>query len=202
MNNYAEKITSSEEQRYGRNKLTLVNLTYIESNEYRRKFDKITENSEINRLLYQKAKEILKHRSGTEFEDLVFVNSITGEVLENTNFAEIESDNKYKVKPTDQMKRMVKNSPPNTVVALHNHPKSSVPSMNDLHSAFYADYKFGLIICHSGDIYKYIVGDYFSPLIADWGLAHFETAYKLNDVLGLHRAKSELLDADVVLEVL
>lgn len=45
-----------EYQRYGRNKNTVVNRTYINSGEYRRKFDKITQNDYINRILYLKAK--------------------------------------------------------------------------------------------------------------------------------------------------
>lgn len=36
-----------EFQRYGRNKSTLVNSTYISSGEYRNKFDKITDNKII-----------------------------------------------------------------------------------------------------------------------------------------------------------
>ena len=44
-----------EYQRYGRNKETLVNKTYIESGEYRRKFDKISDNAEVNKALYNAA---------------------------------------------------------------------------------------------------------------------------------------------------
>ena len=63
-------IEEDETQRVGRNKETLVDSTYIASNEYRRKMDLITESSELNRLIYQKVKEMLIHRSGTEFEDM------------------------------------------------------------------------------------------------------------------------------------
>lgn len=45
-----------EFQRYGRNKSTLVNSKYISSGEYRKKFDKITNNADLSRLLYSKAK--------------------------------------------------------------------------------------------------------------------------------------------------
>lgn len=43
-----------EEQRYGRNKSTLVDKSYISGGEYRRKFDKITDDNELSRLLYYK----------------------------------------------------------------------------------------------------------------------------------------------------
>lgn len=59
-----------EYQRYGRNKETAINHTYINSGEYRSKFDRITENINVNRILYNKAKEMLNHRSGTKYEDM------------------------------------------------------------------------------------------------------------------------------------
>lgn len=51
--NYSE----IEEQRPGRNKETLVNHTYINSGSYRNKFDLITSNTQLSRLLYGLAKE-------------------------------------------------------------------------------------------------------------------------------------------------
>ena len=62
-----------EFQRYGRNKSTLVNSKYISSGEYRKKFDKITNNADLSRLLYSKAKEMLIHRSGTLYEDMYWM---------------------------------------------------------------------------------------------------------------------------------
>ena len=51
------------------------------SGEYRNKFDRITNNINVNRTLYAKAKELLNHRSGTRYEDMYWVDAITGEVL-------------------------------------------------------------------------------------------------------------------------
>lgn len=45
-----------EAQREGRNKETTINKSYIESGEYRKKFDLITNDRELNRLLYNCAK--------------------------------------------------------------------------------------------------------------------------------------------------
>lgn len=70
-----------EEQRYGRNKKTIVNHAYIQSGEYRKKFDKLTNNRSINRVLYQKAKEMLLHRSGTLFEDMHWIDLESGRVV-------------------------------------------------------------------------------------------------------------------------
>ena len=63
-------IREDEEQRYGRNKPTQVNHTYLNSGAYRRKFDTLTDSRSLNRLIYQSAKEMLIHRSGTMLENL------------------------------------------------------------------------------------------------------------------------------------
>ena len=62
-----------EFQRYGRNKETTVDSSYISGGEYRRKFDSIIDNAAVSRILYSKAKEMLLHRSGTLFEDMLLV---------------------------------------------------------------------------------------------------------------------------------
>ena len=59
-----------EDQSYGSNKKTKINHSYINSSEYRRRFDDITSSDKLNRLIYEKAKEMLSHRSGTLFEDM------------------------------------------------------------------------------------------------------------------------------------
>ena len=41
-----------EMQRKGRNKNTKIDQSYIDSGEYRKKFDLITDDKDINRLLY------------------------------------------------------------------------------------------------------------------------------------------------------
>ena len=46
-----------EYQRYGRNKSTLVNKTYIDSGTYRKKYDKLSENTDVNKVLYHSAKK-------------------------------------------------------------------------------------------------------------------------------------------------
>ena len=68
---------SKEEQRYGRNKNTVINHAYINSGEYRKKFDKISDNKKLNKLLYQLAKAMLEHRSGTLYEDMYWVDAET-----------------------------------------------------------------------------------------------------------------------------
>lgn len=49
-----------ENQRYGRNKQTLVNSTYINNGNYRKKFDRITDNHDVNRMKKKDSPSMLK----------------------------------------------------------------------------------------------------------------------------------------------
>ena len=76
----SEKV-ALEYQRYGRNKDTLVNKTYIDGGEYRRKFDDLSDNPAVNKALYECSKAALKHRSGTELEDMYWIDGKTGKII-------------------------------------------------------------------------------------------------------------------------
>lgn len=50
-------IQETEEQRYGRNKHTSINHTYIQSGTFRKKFDCISNDKTLNRIIFQLAKK-------------------------------------------------------------------------------------------------------------------------------------------------
>lgn len=134
---------------------TIVQKDLLSSAEYRRKFDMVEENKEIARTIYSRSKEILEHRSGTEYEDLAFIDSKTGMYLVRNDF-----DSPRSVKPSKRMMHMLESKRRKTIIAIHNHPGSTAPSFFDIVAAKQRGYKYGLVVCHNGDIYKYsIVGD-------------------------------------------
>lgn len=45
------------------------------------KFDKITDNPDVNKTLYYAAKQALIHRSGTRYEDMFWGDKTTGKVV-------------------------------------------------------------------------------------------------------------------------
>ncbi|MBR6617957.1 MAG: phage minor capsid protein [Oscillospiraceae bacterium] len=144
-------VMALENQRYGRNKNTLVDKTYIESGEYRRKFDSLTDVEETNRTLYAKAKEALKHRSGTVYEDMYWIDCDTGKVVA----CETESILERTVKYSSATKRKVNSYERKKLVALHTHPSSMPPSAADLNACFRHGYKAGYIACHDGKLFAY-----------------------------------------------
>lgn len=141
---------------------SVVDKQIIDSPNYRKIFDKFGENPKITRSIFQQAKGILIHRSGGNFEDLSFINSVTGKSLTRTDY-NVEKQ----CIPSKSMIKMVKEAKHNTIIAIHNHPNSSVPSLDDIISAYKKKYKYGIIACHNGNIFKYTILGEFDELIVD-----------------------------------
>jgi proteasome lid subunit RPN8/RPN11 len=99
---------------------------------------------------------MLNHRNGTKFEDLTFIDTVTGKHLTRDDY-DVENE----VIPSRRMRSMVTNNDPYTVIAVHNHPGSSVPSIADIESAYRHKYKYGVVACHNGTVMKYeVLGEY------------------------------------------
>ena len=138
-----------ENQRYGRNKVTLVNKTYIESGEYKRKFDNISENKAVNKTLYDCAKAALKHRSGTKFEDMYWIDGNTGEIIASA-LNEKETSGVAKSKRRNKVLARYGN-----IYAIHSHPASMPPSATDFNCFFEQEYSKAFVACHDGTLYSY-----------------------------------------------
>lgn len=148
---FAEKEESKRKYKY---EDTIINASEISSAGYRRKFTDITGENKISRSLWENALDMLDHRSGTKYEDLAFVDSKTGDAKINKNY-----DKENTASPSKSMKKMLTEAEPYSVIAIHNHPGSSAPSYSDLVVCKNRKYKYGLVVCHDGTIYKYSVDD-------------------------------------------
>ena len=95
-----------ENQRYGRNKDTIVNKSYIDGGEYKRKFDNATDNPNVNKSLYDCAKSALKHRSGTIYEDMYWIDMDTGKIILSVVDSTDERAIVYTKKSRKQLKEM------------------------------------------------------------------------------------------------
>ena len=96
-----------------------------------------------------------------------------------------------------QMKQLLEESEPETIIAIHNHPGSSVPSLADLMTCVNRGYYFGLVACHDGKVYKYWVDKAkFNPAIANAALDKLEIEGYNYDI------EKMFADAGVIMEVL
>ncbi|HDK5690625.1 TPA: minor capsid protein [Staphylococcus pseudintermedius] len=130
-----------------------VDMKCIQSNAYRRKFDKISDNKVLNRNIYQAAKEMLRHRDGDDREDLYGFDEKTGKQL----FKSVENkNNKSKVYYTKNIEKIVE-SKPYQIISVHNHPRSTLPSAGDLTAQHLRKYAKGIIVGHNGRLIVYSV---------------------------------------------
>ncbi len=174
-----------ENQRYGRNKSALVNKTYIDSGEYKRKYDHATDNQAVNKTLYDCAKKALKHRSGTVLEDMYWIDGKTGKLLCSVT----DSTDERTIKYSDRIKKAVKTN--NNIVTIHTHPSSMPPSVDDFNSCFNNGYKNCFVACHDGKVYRYLANEkvnsrlyslYIQSYINE-GLSEFDAQLKTIDKL-------------------
>lgn len=150
---------------------TVVKKSLLTSSEYRKKFNQVSGNSKVNRRAWNISKDMLSHRSGTKFEDLAFINVVNGKYAVNKDY-NVES----KAKMNKPMKQLLEESESGTIIAIHNHPGSSAPSLADLMTCVKRGYNFGLVACHDGKVYKYWVDkNKFNSVNAGFALDRMET---------------------------
>lgn len=157
----------TEEQRSGRNKETQINHTYINSGGYKRKFDLISDNKELSRLLYKIAKEMLVHRSGTTFEDMYWIDLNTLSVVAKETTISVPKRITY----SDATEKAIKKY--DNLLTIHTHPDSFPPSIDDFNSNFDHKYEIGLIVCHDGRVYMYSANErinenYYKLVVEDY----------------------------------
>ena len=195
-----EQLTQDFEQGERENSKNLYDATAVsptvKTAQYRRLYNNLEESVKIQRYAYQCAKEMLQHRSGTKFEDMTYINTVTGEQLTRSDY-----DVENQVMPSKRMKEMVQKSEPYTVIALHNHPGNSVPSMADIHSAYVQKYKYGLIVCHNGVLMRYCVTGESNYVVVPPLLDKAQKYLYNNNEKALQRVLAELKEENIILEV-
>lgn len=191
----AKYLEAAEENSKNRYDSTAVSPV-VKTSGYRKLYNNLDESVDIQRTACKKAREMLEHRSGTKFEDMTFINTATGEALTRTDY-EVENQ----VLPSKRMRRMVSEAEPHTVIAIHNHPGSSVPSITDLETAYEKRYKYGLIACHNGTVMKYTVNGKFNPVVTGFLLDNAQSCIYNGSVAKLRELLEKLKAENIVLEV-
>ena len=139
-----------EQSKKGRIPGTEMNRKVVESAKYKRRIEKLPESEDITKTVWQEMVEAIQHRDNSEFEDLIFIDSKSGAVKKSIEFEKVRT-----AKPTKAMYKMLEESEKGSIIAIHNHPSSTVPSWDDIVVASKRRYKYGLIACHDGSILKY-----------------------------------------------
>ena len=145
---------------------TEVDLEYIASAAYRRKFNGITGNPSADEEVYRCAKAALTHRNGTVGEDLHLISTLTGERVASATSCKLP----LTVTPTEGIIDAVRETPGGTLFGVHNHPNSTPPSGSDFATSKARDYAGAVVVLHDGEVYFYKHGD------SDFSGRGFDTA--------------------------
>lgn len=147
-------INENEEQKSKVITKAKINEQYINSLEYRKQFDNLTDNAEVNKTIYECSKNMLKHRNGTMYEDMYFIDKNTGKIIASSTKINKESEVGY----NKEIKKALSNYDMSQIIAIHNHPSGMPPSAGDFNAALKNGYYEGYTIGHDGSIIRYRAG--------------------------------------------
>jgi hypothetical protein len=118
-------------------------------------------NSTVGKAVANIETKMLKHREGTEQEDIYLLDFRTGKIVgENITSTTLLETNFSK-----EMKDLVMEDNEKEYVLVHNHPYSSAPSFVDFNTLYKnPKIKYGIIIGHNGVVYKYKALKQYIPL--------------------------------------
>ncbi len=138
-----------EYEKSNRDRTVYINRELILSNRYIDAIKSLGEDRHCSKNIIDSARKMLDHHHGDKYEDLYFIDAKTHKVLSRTDY----SENEQEVLPTSAMKEMARNNP--NIISVHNHPTDALPSYEDIKTCFLVGYKYGLVVCHGGDIFQY-----------------------------------------------
>lgn len=127
-------------------------LKYIKSEEYKRKFDKLTDNKKLNQEVYKRCKAMVIHQSGGYFEDICILTADKGELVGLES-----SKTPNAVTYSEKLKENIKKYGKYKLISIHNHGTNLPPTGADFGTAGYRGYKFGVVACHNGRVFYYSV---------------------------------------------
>lgn len=108
----------------------------------------------MNDALRQYAEAMLTHRKGTDGEDLYVINSKTGKLL----LRKITGTENLGVAISEHEVEKLRTKHFGNTIGIHNHPTNNFPTGSDFAVAGYRGYEFGVVVTHSGKVFKYGCG--------------------------------------------
>ncbi len=129
-----------------------VNWPKIQSVEYNKNFNKVTDNPRVAAALETRAKWALSNRDNSDTEEIYAIDAATGDEI-----ARITDQNiKGGVRRTNSFSvALSKYRDGKGVIILHNHPHSMPPSIADLNALVSSPKAMGVIAGHDGSVFLY-----------------------------------------------
>ena len=134
-----------------------VSVRALELEGFMEKFSGITGKTDVDKAIYECAKEALLHRNGTDGEDLYLIDGKTGERI----YALITSAQRNGVSYDFAIQAAIDkaHSEGRTIIAIHNHPNGLPPTLDDGSSALVHGYDKGVAVGHNLEVFVYSKAD-------------------------------------------
>nr|DAT59763.1 MAG TPA: minor capsid protein [Caudoviricetes sp.] len=127
-----------------------VNWDKVNSPDYKAKFLSLNNPPEVNEKLYSLAVKMLRHREGTQYEDLYAIDHMSGrEIVRLT-----QNKTPFEVEYTERAKQDIAKHP-NQLISIHSHPNDLPPTGADIYSQHVHLYRSGYVVTFDGALYEY-----------------------------------------------
>lgn len=147
--NFQQLEVEIEDEQSNGNRTVYINKELIFSDKYVNAIKSLGEDRNCSKAILDSSRKMLEHHHGDKYEDLYFIDAVNHKVLSRIDY----KVNEQEVLPTSAMKAMARNS--SNIISIHNHPTDTLPSYKDIKTCLSVGYKYGLVVCHGGDIFQY-----------------------------------------------
>lgn len=150
---------------------TKVAPSLFENEKWKSNFESIIDNSAAVRSIRRVSEQMLKHRDGTLYEDMYLIDAATGKIVGFNTTCRLRQG----VICNESLKQALEMTNVE-LIGVHNHPRSSVPSLSDLNALVGRDSQvMGVVVCHDGTIFTYTTP---SEVISQQNYDYCLTKYK------------------------
>lgn len=131
-----------------------VNRGFVNTERFHKQFSKLPLRKAARESLYKQSIQILNHRDGTYYEDIVAIDARTGKVIAKNDTYDIKFKSGFSISDSKLLDNY-----PGHIILLHNHPGSTRPSATDLISLHKHNAVASAVIGHDGSI-RLVKDDY------------------------------------------
>jgi hypothetical protein len=165
-----------------------VDWSIVQSEEYSKKYTKLSDDERVSSAIETRAKWALNNRDGKNTEELYAISLKDGREVSRITDQNYDSAVKRTSKFTRELNAADESG--EEILLLHNHPKGLPPSISDINALLKNKNVSGITVGHNGSIYRYTRPNK-EITKSDWSIA-LRRHKKYSDITSMEKALSDL----------
>lgn len=165
-----------------------VDWSIVQSEEYSKKYTKLSDDERVSSAIETRAKWALNNRDGKNTEELYAISLKDGREVSRITDQNYDSAVKRTSKFTRELNAADESG--EEILLLHNHPRGLPPSISDINALLKNKNVSGITVGHNGSIYRYTRPNKEIPK-SDWSIA-LRRHKKYSDITSMEKALSDL----------